>query len=1595
MDDNRAAQLYIEDGDRGGSAYAITSDCILTVRHVLFALGQAFPLESLVVQFRLWGDLNQGDKEWKTASVLWSDPAYDVALLRISEQESSKSKTLGVMKRNNTRSILGRLPASGYFECETFGWPRVLRHGEMSSPLPFRGKTTGRGRTAQENIRVIATELTPKNEEGWKGMSGAAVWIQGTIVGLVVDADPNFKEGVLDVQPFSDFERESPFWNYLPECEIRELIDQPISSLFLTGDHGRVFIGEFIDIAECYIEPWQIFERVQLERYSPRPALEAAIESFLSQYDRGYLIFEASAGVGKTTLLAHEAKVRNAIHHFCELTPGKEGVLAAIRNLASQLILAWSLTKEIGLLIQTSSIGPDYLHNLLKRAATKRDASMPGNKIVIVIDSLELAGGIGDQNVLGLPKHLPKGVYIVVSQRPVDVNLVVTAPRRVIRIDPADPSNQNDLRDYLNGLADTGVLADILRVHHCRTSEFVDALTSKAGGVWVYAQFVLADVEGGRRSPQNVTELPPNLWRYYAEFFMTWQKHHQNDWASTGLLLLAGLAAFQKQVDLEDLRDVLGISDVALVQRILAEDWAAFVQRFGKEKKFRFYHASTQDFASGSIDESAEFTNQERLFADSISEAVVSAHSRIAKWYLEAWGGLEHGLPDLMKHMPDDKNLYGLKYVPFHLATGHNYVMLHELLNLSKGTSSTWYEAMLNQDDLNGYLSHLELASNATVNMIRSSVAPDAAAWALIVRYALIEASIGSLATNVPPCLVSALLTSKVWTLGRALTYAEHCEDGVPRARAYMSLLRHTEGKLHTACLESLISAIGNVNGIPQPFFQRQLWVELFADHSGTLAPDDLSRCITAFLSIDDSEQRLLVLTALTRLEFDAAIADQILDNVWNVEMPSGDHLDAFFGRYRIAVLQFRCSLCAIRHLPEAKKGPQLKILLALLARRRESGIWVAAATALAQDPGYPRIAATRKLMSLENVIGRSLELCREDKGMGQFAIRDLLPLLGSNKRAIFNECVTPLLLEDRGSETGRVLSAIAKANPDLSADLIKIARGHRNRPIAALAMVDLAPLIPAPAPLIDWILDSFSAMQEWPEVGDSISTLAPLLNERQASRAKTIIESLDDPSKVASGLANLAIYGRNSDETTVSDAFRQVEKLDDREKIQKSVSIFSASAHPAILVRALSISQRVHDETACFDATSFLLGNLPESERCEAVRFCLDLLEPLPLDLTRASFLARLSERSGKHLMGEVEELLISAILKIPQERFPEARVEALLARDRYSSNPGNSEFLRSVVECVHRLTPLIKLKLFGKIQSHASPSLLKQLQEESERDLGLMNLSDVRYALPDVAALLSESSLQKQIARLFTDTDKYYAWDHVCRILPIDAARKMAEIVADAEGSTTQIVPALAERLAELGDLDRALLLCEGEAGHRRLDGIIKIAPFLPLGMVPRALDLCVSAEIQAAFEAREETLGEIYVRQANLGAVDEALRSLEEIENTTIKARTELRIVALIEPEARAQVFRTALDALRSERNYRARSAICRILNALPDELVSQKQCAEFLIASFDASSRQRNECFFTMCDWAPQLGRSLPESVALGWYREVRHVHSLWP
>jgi hypothetical protein len=163
-------------------------------------------------------------------------------------------------------------------------------------------------------------------------------------------------------------------------------------SIYINGDGNIIgdgnivvlikqyFAGEYVRLRDAYIDPSQIFDRVDLDHFVGREWLLAEVDGFLRDHDRGYFILEAEAGLGKTTFLAWLVKTRGYIQHFCELTPGLEGVGAGLKSLAAQLVLTCHLNawEADGVLPGTAN-RPDYFHGLLRRAADQRN---PGEKII-------------------------------------------------------------------------------------------------------------------------------------------------------------------------------------------------------------------------------------------------------------------------------------------------------------------------------------------------------------------------------------------------------------------------------------------------------------------------------------------------------------------------------------------------------------------------------------------------------------------------------------------------------------------------------------------------------------------------------------------------------------------------------------------------------------------------------------------------------------------------------------------------------------------------------------------------------------------------------------------------------------------------------------------------------------------------------------------------------------------------------------------------------------------------------------------------------------------------------------------------------------
>ncbi len=136
--------------------------------------------------------------------------------------------------------------------------------------------------------------------------------------------------------------------------------------------NGDVFVGRFARLRDKWLDPAQVFEEVQVERFVGREWLLEPLHRFLADNDRGYFIVYADAGLGETAFAAWLAWSQDWPSHF---TRRRRGWMAstALSNLAAQLIAQYQLDEEFaprGILPDTAS-EPGWFEQVLRAAASK------------------------------------------------------------------------------------------------------------------------------------------------------------------------------------------------------------------------------------------------------------------------------------------------------------------------------------------------------------------------------------------------------------------------------------------------------------------------------------------------------------------------------------------------------------------------------------------------------------------------------------------------------------------------------------------------------------------------------------------------------------------------------------------------------------------------------------------------------------------------------------------------------------------------------------------------------------------------------------------------------------------------------------------------------------------------------------------------------------------------------------------------------------------------------------------------------------------------------------------------------------------------
>jgi WD40 repeat protein len=404
-----------------------------------------------------------------------------------------------------------------------------------------------------------------------------------------------------------------------------------------------VFAGGFDRLRDVVFDPVPLARDLDLARFTGREWLIGQIDGFIGGRPRGYVIIQAEAGVGKSTLAARLAGTRPWPCHFTRL-PGGRSPEAARKSLAAQLIAAWDLEEWApeGVLPAAAS-RPDWFSRLLEAAAHKRDQQQPDadrrEQIVVVVDGLDEAEaepGAGGRGLpLGLPESLPDGVFVVATSRfGIDRALhAVRNPADWLQIEVEGDGNLDDMRRFICDItsSDRGDVRLLRRLRDggAEVDWFRVKLAQVCAGVWIYLRYVLDEIRDGIRNPRSIGDLPADLAGFYAEQVDRWRggedEAAQRLWEQVRLPVLGVLGAARAPLTVAELAGFAAVHAPGAVRAFIEETARAFLSRRDDDSSgvpsYALRHHSLRDLLTGHVPARPDLDSTARMLAAQVQAA--------------------------------------------------------------------------------------------------------------------------------------------------------------------------------------------------------------------------------------------------------------------------------------------------------------------------------------------------------------------------------------------------------------------------------------------------------------------------------------------------------------------------------------------------------------------------------------------------------------------------------------------------------------------------------------------------------------------------------------------------------------------------------------------------------------------------------------------------------------------------------------------------------------------------------------------------------------------------------------------------------------
>ena len=488
---------------RRGSGYQVNADTVLTAAHVVRG--------GSVVQVRFDAD-QPGEWSADVTSVL-EVPEADIALLTITPHDDSQV----------TPTRFGRIrERDAEITCSAVGFPLwKLRDGpgglyrdsaHVVGKAPLFSNT--REKTLEINVAPPERDLDPKVSP-WEGMSGAAVFCDGQIVGVINKHHRCEGLGRLTASR-ADGWREKVSATDLQQLEARLGVPAACARGAVTADLFAAGSGwgRLADDVQGYLED-------PADPLIGREWLTAQVDAFFLLHDSGYFVIEGGAGMGKTAFAAWFARREQCSAHFAERSQKAGEAVVPVRNLGGQLIASWDLDH----LAPTGMLPPEagredpaeWLLNVIRAAARRRDQVSAGAPIILVADAVNAAVDPPDDHPpLGLPDPglLPRGVYVVATARTGGLRYLPEgcASRS---LDEAREENLADMRQYLASCARSDYITRAIASADISPGEFTELLADRSTGVWIYIHYVLEQIRVDPHMARELPALPRGLDAWY------------------------------------------------------------------------------------------------------------------------------------------------------------------------------------------------------------------------------------------------------------------------------------------------------------------------------------------------------------------------------------------------------------------------------------------------------------------------------------------------------------------------------------------------------------------------------------------------------------------------------------------------------------------------------------------------------------------------------------------------------------------------------------------------------------------------------------------------------------------------------------------------------------------------------------------------------------------------------------------------------------------------------------------------------------------------------------------------------------------------